>query len=339
MNRYARVVLITVLVVVAAAVAAATAVSWLDSSPGKSALFTVESGDTVSSVARTLQEKGVIRNRYFFRLVSRWQGTEGSIRRGMYSIEAGMTTMEIHDLLIEGKQRLYRVTIPEGLTSRGVAAVLEAEGIVEGNAFLEAVNQFNPFASDADFDENRGAEGFLYPDTYLFQKDFPADKVVEHLVDSFFEVLEKVEPDYRDLSSRELYETVILSSIIEREYRRKEEAPLISSVFRNRLETGMPLQSCATVVYVLTEELGRPHPERITFRDLEAESFFNTYQNTGLPPAPICNPGLIAIDAAFNPEESDYLFFILINPETGEHLFTRNYGDHDRAYQLYIKER
>jgi UPF0755 protein len=299
----------------------------------------VESGDTVSSVARALQEIGVIRNRYFFRLLSRWQRTEGSIRRGMYSIEPGMTTMEIHDLLIEGKQRLYRVTIPEGLTARGVAAVLAAEGIVDEGAFLEAVELYNPFTSNVDYDEYRGAEGFLYPDTYLFQKGYPEERVVAHLVESFFEVLEKVEPDYRDLSERELYETLVLASIIEREYRRKEEAPLISSVFRNRLEIGMPLQSCATVVYVLTEEQGRPHPERITFRDLEVDSFFNTYQNRGLPPAPISNPGLIAIDAAFNPEESDYLFFILINPETGEHLFTRNYSDHDRAYQLYIKER
>lgn len=342
MKRFGRIVLVSAVIMVGAVVAAAAFANWLNTAPvnaedGDAVQLSIESGDSVSSVAFRLQESGAIRNRYFFRLISKLQGTEADIRRGIYNIEPGMTSLEIHDLLIEGKQRLFKVTIPEGLTARKIGEVLDEAGIVDAGEFAEAVAEYEPREG---FGRNPGgAEGFLFPDTYLFQKDYPAEKVVEHLVGSFFAALGKVYPDFQELEADTLFDTLVLASIVEREYRISEEAPLIASVFLNRLEIGMPLQSCATVVYVLSEELGQPHPERITFRDLEVESFYNTYRNGGLPPGPICNPGYTALDAAFNPAESDYLFFVLKNPQTGEHFFSRDYGDHDRAYQLYIKER
>jgi UPF0755 protein len=297
---------------------------------------TVGEGETVISLAARLEKTGAVRNRHFFRALVKFQGTDKQIKRGIYRIEPGMSSLQIHDLLVEWKQQLHRVTIPEGYTTRGVAKVLSGAGIVDEDQFIQAVRSYDRVDG---ISIQSGAEGLLFPDTYLFQQDFSAERVVDHLVNAFFKALEKVEPDYRSLSPRRLYDTLIIASIVEREYRREEEAPLMASVFWNRLEIGMPLQSCATVVYVLTEEKGRPHPERITFRDLEVDSIYNTYIRPGLPPAPISNPGLTALKAAFHPRESDYLFFILTNPETGEHLFTRNYSDHDRAYQLYIKGR
>ncbi|WP_020613659.1 endolytic transglycosylase MltG [Sediminispirochaeta bajacaliforniensis] len=350
MRRAAKIILIIFVCLAAAVLVVAAALSWLNSAPAYSEhsetpsdsdrLLAIEAGDTLSSVAGRLKEMGAIRSRYFFLALAKWQGTESKIKRGLYTIAPGLTALEVHDLLVEGKQRLFKVTIPEGFGAREIGDILAEAGVVDKEAFLDAVSHYKP-AEDAFPVEwgNKGAEGFLFPDTYLFQKDYPAKQVVEHLVDSFFAELERFEPDYKSLKPEELYQRVILASVVEREYRRAEEAPLIASVFWNRLATNMPLQSCATVVYVLTEEQGRPHPERITFRDLEVDSPYNTYLHKGLPPGPICNPGLTALKAAFQPEKSDYLFFVLKNPQTGEHVFSKNYGDHDRAYQLYIKGR
>jgi len=184
----------------------------------------------------------------------------------------------------------------------------------------------------------KNLEGYLFPDTYRFLQKYPAEKVVEHLVDTFFQQLEDIAPDYTDFSAEELHQRVILASIVEREYRDPEEANKIASVFYNRLEKNMRLQSCATVVYVLTEEQGLPHPSKLTYNDLEVESEFNTYREWGLPPAPIANPGTDALRGAFHPADTDYLFFLLQDQNAGKHVFSRNLADHNEAYSLYIKQ-
>ena len=181
------------------------------------------------------------------------------------------------------------------------------------------------------------ADGYLFPDTYYFQKDFPPQKVLEYMVATYFRNLDRVFPFYVDLSDEKLQEKLILASIIEKEYRVEEEAPLIASVFNNRIKIGMPLQSCATVIYVITEEQGKEHPERIFFRDLEIPSAFNTYLNNDLPPAPISNPGITALSAAFNPAQTDYLFFVVKDSMLGTHTFTSNLADHNTARHSYIQ--
>jgi UPF0755 protein len=128
-----------------------------------------------------------------------------------------------------------------------------------------------------------------------------------------------------------------MASIIEREYRVREEAPLIASVFYNRLQFGAGLSSCATIGYIITEVRGEPHPDFLTYKDLEIESPYNTYKYAGLPPGAICNPGKTALDAAFNPENTDYWYFVLKNPETGEHYFSEDLNEHNKARRLYLK--
>jgi UPF0755 protein len=130
---------------------------------------------------------------------------------------------------------------------------------------------------------------------------------------------------------------VSLASIVEREYRVDDEAPLMAGVFFNRLQIGMALQSCATVEYVITEIQGRPHPERLFDRDTEIRDPYNTYMNAGLPPGPICSPGMVALNAVFNPAESDYLYFRLIDPAAGRHYFSRTLDDHIQAGVFYVK--
>jgi UPF0755 protein len=136
-----------------------------------------------------------------------------------------------------------------------------------------------------------------------------------------------------------LRDRVVLASIVEREYRAPEEAPLMASVFYNRLNARMRLQSCATVAYVLTEELGRPHPESLTYGDLEVDSDYNTYARWGLPPGPISNPGRVALLAAFEPAETPFLYFVLRDPEAGRHEFSVSLDEHNEKKFLYLKSR
>ena len=157
------------------------------------------------------------------------------------------------------------------------------------------------------------------------------------MIDTFFEKLEGIDPGYTELTAEQLYEKIILASIIEREYRVAEEAPMIASVFYNRLESEMALGSCATIEFIITEELEKPHPNYLTYQDLEIESEYNTYIHQGLPPAPISNPGIAALEAVFNPADTDFLYFLLQDTESGKHYFSRTYSEHNKAKLLYLK--
>jgi len=134
-----------------------------------------------------------------------------------------------------------------------------------------------------------------------------------------------------------MHKRIILASIVEREYRLSEEAPRIAGVFWNRLRIGMALQSCATVVYIITEIQGKPHPEILYNRDIEIKHPFNTYLNRGLPPGPIANPGMTALKAVFRPEASRYLYFRLLDPKTGKHYFSESLDEHIKAGSLAVK--
>ncbi len=302
---------------------------------GEDVVFSVVPGDTVGSIAERLFDKELIRSAAALRLYSRIMGTGSSFKVGSYRITYGETMSEIHNVLIKGHQLLYKVTIPEGWTLRQIGELLEKEGITTAADFYKAGSDrelLTALGIKAD-----SAEGFLFPDTYLFQKDFPAEKTVSFMIKNFFKNLDIISPGYRDLSFDELYQKIILASIVEREYRIADEAPLIAGVFYNRLNESMSLGSCATIAYIITDVENKPHPSRITYDDLEINSPYNTYINKGLPPAPIANPGKTALDAAFHPVDTKYMFFVLEDPVTGRHKFTETYRDHLTAKNLYIK--
>jgi UPF0755 protein len=157
------------------------------------------------------------------------------------------------------------------------------------------------------------------------------------MADNFFSRVEKMDERIMSMSPEELNKLVILASIVEREYRLDEEAPLMAGVFKNRLDIGMALQSCATVEYVITEIQGKPHPEVLSTRDTEIRDPYNTYMRPGLPPGPIASPGAVALKAVLNPTKSDYLYFRLIEADSGRHYFSRTLDDHIKAGRLYTK--
>jgi UPF0755 protein len=295
----------------------------------------VRPGESVRSVGQRLERAGIIRNRYFWELLSHIDREYP--KAGIYKLPLPASQMEIRSLLVSGKQILIRVTVPEGVTLKKAAQILDESGICGGEDFLAAAG------AQETLDTYRvpGAtmEGYLYPDTYFFPEAYPAEQVVKTMADTFFKRIAAIQADDPALSPEELNKRVVLASIVEREYRVDEEAPLMAGVFYNRLNIGMPLQSCATVEYVITEIQGRPHPERLFDRDTEIRNPYNTYINPGLPPGPIAMPGAVALNAAFYPQSSDYLYFRLINPDEGSHYFSKTLDDHIRAGVLYVKGR
>ena len=330
------------LVIIILAIALLAGANYLNGPLGlideENVLFSIKEGDSLNIIATSLVDSQLIKYSWSMIIYSRLMGTESKFKIGVYRINSNMTLIEIHDYLIEGKQQLYKVTIPEGWTSHQIADYFEDLEISNYSDFLEAVNS-KVLIDNFDL-EGYNLEGFLYPDTYLFQKNYPAEKIVSVMVSNFFKHLEEIQPDYRNLDLGTLMDTIILASIVEREYRDPEEAPLMAGVFYNRLthNTPIPLGSCATIVYIITDIQEKEHPEIILYSDLEIESPYNTYINSGLPPGPISNPGEVSLKAAFYPVESDYLYFLLKNAESGQHKFTRSLSEHTTAYNLYIKK-
>ena len=296
-------------------------------------LIDVRRGESSQSVGMRLERNGLISSRHFWNILCRLDGEY--IKTGTYRITMPESMLSIYRLLISGKEVLHKVTVPEGVTLKKMSAIVEEAGICSGREFLEAA--YKPEIMKKYGIQNASMEGYLFPDTYLFPAEYPGEQVVIKMADNFFYKLESISPLIGNLSAKELNEKIILASVVEREYKIAEEAPLMAGVFYNRLGIGMALQSCATVVYVITEIQGKPHPNVLLFQDLEIVNPYNTYMYPGLPPGPICAPGIVALRAVMNPEKTGYLYFRLENAASGRHYFSRTHDEHIRAGLFYIK--
>jgi len=330
--------ILAILVALFAVFAAAGAVTlyWYASpkdTTGDTTLFTVPLGETARTVADRLEAAGLVRTRYVAYGLVRAKGI--SLRAGTYRLSPAKGTLAILETIASGKEETRRVTIPEGLSISKTAAHLESQGIVDAA-------QFELAARDGSLLRDFGieavtAEGYLFPDTYFFPYSVEAKTVVRMMVSNFFRRVASIEGAPTDPAK--LRGAVILASVVEREYRVSVEAPLISSVFSNRLKIGMGLQSCATIEYIITEIQGKPHPYRLLDSDLTIPSDYNTYLWAGLPPGPICSPGLVALSAAFSPAKTSYLYFRLVDPDAGTHAFTHSLEEHVKAGQNLVLKR
>lgn len=305
--------------------------------PPEGLSFTVSPGEGGASVARRLRDAGAIRSDVLFRLLMKAKRQEASLKAGEYLLEPSMRSSDVLAVMVEGRQLLIRLVVPEGATLRAIASAAEAAGVATAADVVAA-------ASDPKLLSRLGlaaasADGYLFPDTYLLPRDSGGERLVELMVSTFKGRLAAAVPESASLSASELHERVVLASIVEREYRLPEEAPLMAGVFLNRLRIGMALQSCATVVYVITERQGKPHPSRLFDRDIKIQDPFNTYVRPGLPPAPIANPGLTALTASLRPASTRYLYFRLVDEERGAHHFSETLDEHVGAATLRPKAR
>jgi len=299
-------------------------------------LFSIQKGESLSRISERLQSEGFIRCAPLLRLIGRVRGTQGDFKAGYYRIPARSSTRAIHDLLVSGAQSLCKVTIPEGWTIGKIARHLQSLGVC-------ALEDFEAAAKSPQIARRLGVpaetlEGWLFPDTYFVPSPFPADTLVEIMVRTFMDSLDAVSPGWKDLAPEDLQGKVIVASLVEREYRIPEEAPFIASVLYNRLRRNIGLEIDATLVYILTEIQQKAHPEYITIADTKIDSPYNTYKWAGLPPGPISNPGRTALEAAFHPARTNYFYYVLRDPETGRHFFSRDLSEHNQAKYLYLKK-
>jgi UPF0755 protein len=282
--------------------------------PNPSPVTLVVPQGSTAEVARVLKEAGLVRHPLLFRLAL-WLEPDGPLHAGEFAFPAHASLETVLGILRHGKPVEHHVTIPEGLTVAEVAALLERAPALVGPA--------SPLPS----------EGTLLPATYAYLWGTPRQALLARAAAAQQKALEEAwknrAPGLPLASPRE---AVILASIVERETAKPEERPLIAAVYLNRLRQGMRLDADPTVAYALSEgqgRLGRP----LTRSDLAAPSPFNTYRNSGLPPAPIGNPGLAAILAVLHPAPSDALYFVADGK--GGHVFARTLEEHDRNVARY----
>lgn len=278
-------------------------------------------------LAVTLKEKGLIRSANAFRLLAQTNMALDKTklpRAGYYDLSPSMSAEEILARLYEGKVARRKVTFPEGFTVTQMAERLEKDFDIPRADFMAAA-QGARVTRALDFTLPRGLlEGYLFPSTYSFNVGEKPGLIVSEMVATLNETF--VKPHKAEIARQALsvHELVTVASLVEREARVGSERPLIAGVIRNRLAKGMRLQIDATVQYALGK-----HKSRLLYRDLKVQSPYNTYLHAGLPPGPICNPGLDCLMAALRPAKTDKLFYVA--KADGSHVFTRTYQEHLQA--------
>ncbi len=301
---------------------------WFNSPPDlmKEEKIFIKKGDTVGTAARLLKEKNQIKNTDFFKLLAILQNA--GVINGRYKIYRGMTSNEILSRLSRGDIIKRKVTIPEGFNIYEIADRLSAEEITDRDDFIK-------FSFDKDFLSSTGiasqsAEGYLYPDTYIFAEGKDARDIIISMHNRLKEVLKSI--DLSAMKKLDLNENKLLNlaSLIEKEAKVASERGLISAVFHSRLRKGIALYCDPTVRYAVKKFDGR-----ITYRDLQIDSPYNTYKHRDLPPTPICSPGKDSIIAGLNPADSAYLYFVARND--GSHYFSKTLKEHNRAVDFYQK--
>jgi UPF0755 protein len=280
----------------------------------------------VQEIARLLQEAGVIRSAWAFLGLAYLQGSLSRLHAGEYEFSPAMSLGEILRRLEGGRVVTHQMTIPEGFSAQEVGRLLASEKLVSPERF-DALVADEGLAARLKVPSG-SLEGYLFPDTYRLTRGMDEAEILRIMVSRFWQA---VPADFAARAERvglELHEAVTLASLIEKEAAQSSERRLVSAVFHNRLRRGMPLQSDPTAVY----RVERPE-RRITARDLQRKSPYNTYLVTGLPPGPIANPGLAALEAAVSPAAVPYLYFVAKND--GSHQFSRTLEQHQRAVRLY----
>jgi len=304
-----------------------------------SLLFTITPGETAATIATRLERAGLIRDAGLFRLLVRYRGVDGQLEAGDYQLRPNMTLEEIVDLLQHGHPSEVMITIPEGWRAEEIAEILEERELVTAEEFLRTVRE-GEFEYDFLSDRPKGIslEGYLFPDTYGIPPDFEATQIIDMMLANLGR---RFTPEMRQEAARRgmsIHEVLTVASLVEREARVPEEQPIIASVYLNRLEAGWLLESDATAQYALgyQEETGQWWKSPIFLKEMtQIDSPYNTYLYPGLPPGPICSPGLASIQAVINPAETNYMYFY--HKGDGSHAFAETYEEHLENQRLYGK--
>jgi UPF0755 protein len=285
--------------------------------PGREVTITVASGESSVQIGRALRDAGVVDSVNRFRDVAEERGLDGILKPGTYRLVTGMSIDEVLDILAKGPSTGVPFTIPEGYTVEQIVATIAKTGELsraEVEKALKSKDLIVPHRPKG----VTSLEGLLFPDTYGIEPDDTAISVIQAMIDQLEVVLSRyrLSTAPQNLSA---YQVLIVASMIEREAKVDGDRPKIAAVIYNRLAAGKPLEIDATVEYTVGHS-------KLTARDLQSPSKYNTYAHTGLPPTPIAAPGEAAIRAALQPADGDWIYYVLATKE-GEHAFTKSYQE------------
>jgi UPF0755 protein len=295
--------------------------------------FTVEPGQSAGAVGEELERRGLIRSPLIFRWEVESRGIGNKLEAGEYELSPSMSTAEIVAVLARGASRRgASLTVLEGWRVDQLALRMEELGMASAEDVMRRAHAPRDFGLIPPDPSARSLEGYLFPDTYEVDPKSDPNQLLEKMLAQFerrFGEQLRRKAESRGLS---MHQAVVLASIVERETAISSERPLVASVYLNRLAMGMKLQADPTVQYALASlDLQRARSggfwkKELTLDDLQVDSAFNTYQNTGLPPAPICNPGLDSLTAVVEPAQTRYLYFVARGD--GSHVFAETSEEH-----------
>lgn len=290
-----------------------------------SSVITIEKGMSLNSVSNLLLENEIIVNQNIFKLKVITRGLASKIPTGRFSIDGKISDAILIDLIFNKGPIKLKLTIPEGSQSKNLFKDI--------NTLLNTDYDFNKYFNSTEILEQyqvdaSSLEGYLYPDTYYLYHDSSPEEIIDILLSEFWKKFDENLQDRANQLGFSVHEVVTLASIIEGEAMLDSERSTISSVYHNRLKINMKLQADPTIQYIIPGP-----PKTLSNRDLRIKSDYNTYQNYGLPPGPINNPGIASIKAALYPEDTNFLFFVAQGD--GSHAFTTNEKDHEEAKRIY----
>ena len=312
-------IVITILIIVA------TSVLSINNREINATIITIEKGMSLNTVSELLLDEDVVINKNIFKLKVIGRGLASKVPTGKFLIEGKISDAIIIDLIFNKGPIKLKLTIPEGLQSKklfkNINSLLNTD--YDFDKYFESQNILEQYNISA-----KTLEGYLYPNTYYIYHDSDPKEIIDILLQEFWNQFDKNLQDRANQLGFSVHEVVTLASIIEGEAMLDSERETISSVYHNRLKINMKLQADPTIQYILSGP-----PKALSNRDLRVKSDYNTYQNYGLPPGPINNPGIESIKAALYPMDTNFLFFVAQGD--GSHAFTTNEKDHEEAKKIY----
>jgi UPF0755 protein len=315
----------TLLLLILIAVAIAGYVVYTPFGPQTETFVDIAPGTGTPAIAALLQKSGIIRNRYAFDLLR--LAKHGTLKAGEYRFDHAAPMTEVYARIVRGDVYVVTLKIPEGYNIFDIAQAVADAGLGSRDAFLAAERQHTELIAwlPPTGTLPQSLEGYLFPDTYSFSRHTTPVRILTTMVHRFRRAAAQIG------LSGEMQQTVIMASLVEKEVNQSTERPLVAGVFTNRMAQGMPLATDPTVIYAALLD-GR-WSGVIHASDLQADSPYNTYKHTGLPPGPICNPGIASLRAAMDPAKTDYLYFV--SDAAGHSRFSTDLKQHAEQVQAY----
>lgn len=297
----------------------------------KKVIFEIKRGQREKEIANNLKREGLITSEILFRIYIFGKGFYKKLQAGSYLLSPSMSIPEIARKFVVGDVIRVKITIPEGFTLRQIEEKLKENNLKVNNLFLLKAKDFKEeFEFLKEVPDDATLEGFLFPDTYFFFLDQSEREIVKKMLENFDKKFNSQLKEEVRRQGKSVFEILILASLIEKEVRNFEEKKLVSGILWKRLKHGMPLQVDATITYITGKRT-----TKISIEETKIDNPYNTYRYVGLPPGPICNPGLESILAALYPKESEYWYY-LSTPE-GETIFSKTLLEHNIAKAKYLK--